>query len=143
MDISIERLQKADLSKYKSLIDECFGGSNEQKIYDQNYVENSDKYQILVAKDEDKIVGSLTFFMLDLFTYSFQPAIEIFNVCVLEKYRGQKIAKKLFIHTQDLAKEHNYKSIHLTCLDTATDAHRLYESMGMKKANSVKYFKEI
>ena len=37
------------------------------------------------------------------------------------------------------AKKNGYRSISLTCLDTAYPAHRLYESMGFKKAGSVKY----
>ena len=37
------------------------------------------------------------------------------------------------------ARENGYNSIHLTCLDNAYNAHKLYESIGMKRASSVKY----
>ena len=96
-------------------------------------------YKIIVAKDADKIVGSITFYKLDLFTFSFQPTLEIFNVAVLKEYRGQKIAKKLFEYVINFAKKNGYKSINLTCLDTAIPAHKLYESIGFTKASSVKY----
>lgn len=141
MNIQIEKLKTSDLQGYKDLIDKAFDGSNEIATYKNGYNEQSDKYEIIVAKTENgQVVGSLTFYKLDLFTFSFQPSLEIFNVCVLDEYRGQKIGKKLFEYTLKYAKENNYKSMHLTCLDTARDAHRLYESMGMNKTNSVKYF---
>jgi ribosomal protein S18 acetylase RimI-like enzyme len=134
----IETLKKEDLKTYKELMDVCFDGSNELEYYVNNYKEDAN-YKIFVAKDDNKIVGSITIYKLDLFTFSFQPALEIFNVAVLPKYRGQKIAKKLFEVVIDYAKQNNYKSIHLTCLDTAYNAHKLYESVGFKRASSVKY----
>lgn len=134
----IETLQKEDLESYKALMDESFGGSNSLEVYQQKYQVDG-PYNILVAKEGKRIIGSITFYRIDLFTYSFQPAFEIFNVAVLNEYRGQKIAKQLFTNIIDYAKDHGYKSIFLTCLDTATAAHRLYESVGFKKTSSVKY----
>jgi len=138
MDLQIEYLKKGDMEQYKALIDECFDGSNGIEIYEENYKENSD-YLILVAKDKDRIVGSITFYKIDLFTFSFQPALEIFNVSVLEEYRGKKIGKQLFEYIIRYAKNNGYKTIFLTCLDTAHPAHRLYESIGFKRTSSVKY----
>jgi ribosomal protein S18 acetylase RimI-like enzyme len=144
MNIHIEKLKTSDLPKYKYLIDECFDVSHSQNIYDECYDNKSEKYEILVGKtDDNKIIASLTLYKIDLFTFDFQPSLEIFNVCVSKKYRGQKIAKKLFTSVFKFAKENGYKSIYLTCLDSAIDAHRLYESLGMKKTNSVKYFIKI
>lgn len=133
----IELLNKSDLKSYKTLIDECFGGSNDINEYEK-YNPKAD-YKIVVVKDCSKIIGSITFYKLDLFTFSFQPVLEVFNVAVLKNYRGQKIAKKLFKYIIDYAKENNYKSINLTCLDTAIPAHKLYESIGFVKTSSVKY----
>lgn len=138
MEIKIEKLKKVDIEGYKALIDECFDGSNPITEY-QQYNENNDSYTILVAKDGNKIVGSITYYKMDLFTFSFQPTIEIFNVAVLKSYRGQKIAKKIFAYIIEYANSNGYKCINLTCLDTAEDAHHLYESLGFKRASSVKY----
>lgn len=134
----IERLKEKDLKQYKTLIDEAFDESNDIDSY-YNYDENSDKYIILVAKVDDKIVGSVTFYKLDLFTFDFQPSLEIFNVAVLKEYRKQKIAKKLFEYAFSYAKDNGYKQVYLTCLDSAISAHKLYESVGMEKTSSVKY----
>lgn len=133
----IEKLKPEDIAKYKELIDVCFGDSNDIEEYD--YDENNQNYQIIVAKDSDKIVGSVTFYCINLFTFSFQPTLEIFNVCVKEQYRGKKIAKSIFEHVTDFAIKNGYNSINLTCLDTAYDAHCLYESLGFNKTSSTKY----
>jgi predicted N-acetyltransferase YhbS len=139
----IEKLNKKDIEQYKYLMDECFGSSNSIDQYKANYDEFSNSYEVIVAKDNDKIVGSITLYKIELFTYSFQPALEIFNVAVLKEYRGRKIAKEIFNYIINYAKEHNYKSIYLTCLDTAYDAHHLYESVGFKKASSIKFVLNI
>lgn len=133
----IEKLKYEDLDSYKNLIDECFDGSNNISEY-KKYNENS-IYEIIVAKENNKIIGSITFYKINLFTFSFQPALEIFNVCVLKEYRGKNIAKDIFKYILVYAKENGYKSIYLTCLNTAYAAHKLYESIGFKKTDSLKY----
>ena len=138
INMIIEKLKFNDIRLYKSLIDECFDGSNDLNHYMDNYSEN-DNYEIIVAKEDNKIVGSITFYKINLFTFSFQPALEIFNVAVLKEYRGKKIAQRLFEYIIKYAKVNNYKSIYLTCLDSAYGAHQLYEKMGLQKMNSVKY----
>lgn len=135
--MEIEILKKSDIESYKALIDECFDGSNEISEYEK-YDPEAD-YKIVVAKDGDKIVGSITFYKLNLFTFSFQPVLEIFNVAVLKDYRRQNIAKELFDHVINYAKENGYKSINLTCLDTAIPAHKLYESVGFVRTSSIKF----
>ena len=133
----IEYLKKEDIKEYKELIDEVFDGSNPIEYYEK-YIGN-ENYKILVMKVNNKIVGSITFYPIELFTFSFQPTLEIFNVAVLKEYRGQKNSKKLFEYIIEYAKENNYKSINLTCLDTAYSAHKLYESVGMKRTSSIKF----
>lgn len=135
----IEKLNKNDLPLYKKLIDECFGGSNDINKYIDSYDENNSNYEILVTKESGNIVGSMTFYKIDLFTFSFQPSLEVFNVCVASEYRGKKIAKNMFEYVIKYAKNNGYRSINLTCLDTAYDAHHLYESLGFNKTSSLKY----
>lgn len=138
MNIEIEELECNDIEQYKYLMDNCFGNSNDLEYYEKNYNKN-DNYIILVAKDNDKIIGSITLYKIELFTFSFQPAIEIFNVAVLKEYRRKNIAKTLMKYAIEYAKNNKFKSIYLTCLDTAYDAHKLYESVGLKKMFSNKY----
>ncbi len=137
----IEVLKKQDIKKYKELIDNCFENSNSLEKYEK-YEQNSN-YTIFVKKMDNKIVGSITVYRLELFTYSFQPSLELFNVCVLKEYRKQNIAKEILEHIKQFAKDNNYNSIHLNCLETAHAAHKLYESVGMKRLSSIKFGMDI
>ena len=135
--MKIELLRAEDITLYKDLIDECFGTSNDIESY-KDYRENK-AYQIFVVKKDGLIIGSVTQYALALFTFDFQPCLMLFNVAVKAAYRKQNIAKLLLEHVIEKAKLDGYRSISLTCLDTAYPAHRLYESVGFKKANSLKY----
>ena len=133
----VEILKPADIASYKALVDECFGGSNDLSQY-KKYCENA-AYIVYIVKDGDEIVGSLTQHSIDLFTFSFQPCLMIFNVAVKASYRGKGIARELFEYVIEKAKAEGYRSISLTCLDNAYAAHKLYEGLGFKRASSVKY----
>ncbi|MDU5336725.1 GNAT family N-acetyltransferase [Enterococcus sp.] len=135
--MEIDILKQKDLESYKELIDECFGTSNDLEKY-QKYSENT-AYQIFVVKVENTIIASATQYSIDLFTFDFQPCLMLFNVAVRTDYREKQIAKDLLTHIIKNARNEGYRSISLTCLDTAYPAHRLYESVGFKKADSIKY----
>ena len=120
--MEIEILKPIDLKSYKELIDECFGTSNDLEKY-QKYNENQ-AYKIFVVKEGTTIIGSATQYALDLFTFD---------------YREKQIAKYLLSHIIENARNEGYHSISLTCLDTAYPAHKLYESVGFTKENSLKY----
>ena len=137
--MKIEKLNKRDMEQYKFLIDECFGESNELRHYERKYYDESLSYEIIVAKDNDKIIGSISFVKINLFTFSFHPSIEVFNVAVLPDYRGQKVAKSMFNYIIEYARNNGFKSISLTCYEEAYDAIKLYESVGFNKVQSVKY----
>ena len=137
----VEILKFEDLELYKELIDECFGSSNDLEKY-KRYYENS-SYKIFVVKDGGKIVGSATQYTIDLFTFKFQPCLMIFNVAVSAAYREKGIAKNLLEYIIENAKTEGFNSISLTCLDNAYPAHSLYESVGFKKANSIKYHMDL
>ena len=138
----IEKLKKEDIASYKELIDNVFDGSNSIEEYNK-YDENNDIYEIIVAKKDNRVVGSITMYKINLFTYSFQPALEIFNVAVHTESRGEGISKKIFDYIFDYAKKEGFKQIFLTCLESAHGAHKLYESVGFVRAASVKYVKDI
>lgn len=134
----IEKLQKKDIAKYKELIDDAFDGSNPIEEYEK-YDENNTAYDILVLKEKDDIAASVTLYKLNLFTFSFQPTIEIFNVAVKSEYRRKHLGQILMKYAIDYAKENGYKTIHFTCLESEEEVHSFYESLGFVKAESRKY----
>ena len=141
MNYQIEVLNKNNLTSYKSLIDGCFGSSNSIEQY-QKYALN-DEYVIWVMKEDDIIIGSVTQYAIELFTFDFQPCLMLFNIAVSENYRNKGIGKQLLTYVIDKAKKDGYQSISLTCLDNAYPAHKTYESMGFHRSNSFKYTMDI
>ena len=137
-DVIIQRLKYEELEQYKNLIDNCFGGSVEIERYREMYSTNKN-YEIIVAKIDNKIVGSVTILKIDLFTFSFHPMLELFNVCVDSKYREKKLGTFMIDYIIEFAKENKYKSLILTCLDDLPTLHKFYEKVGFTKANSRKY----
>ncbi|MFV0402048.1 MAG: GNAT family N-acetyltransferase [Oscillospiraceae bacterium] len=137
--MTIEVLRQEDLPAYKELIDSCFGESNDLEAY-KKYAQNG-AYQILVAKSgsEGTIVGSVTRYSVELFTFGFQPCLMLFNVAVSPSCRKQGIGRQMMEQVIGDAKEEGYRSISLTCLDNAVPAHKLYESVGFVRMGSVKY----
>lgn len=138
----IEELKKEDIIEYKKLIDEAFDGSNDLSKY-ESYNEKSGVYKIIVAKDNEKIVGTATMYFINLFTFSFQPTIELFNVAVSKDYRRKRVGTFILDYVKKYAKENGYNQIHFTCLEDEINVHKFYESNGFKKANSRKYFLNI
>ena len=65
----IEKLKREDLTKYKSLIDEAFDGSENIDKY-LKYDENNNSYEIIVLKEREEIVATVTMYKLELFTFS-------------------------------------------------------------------------
>ena len=140
--MKIEKLKYSELKEYKRLIDKSFENSSGISKYKKMY--NQDKnYEILVAKKDNKIIGSLTILKIDLFTFDFQPMLELFNVCVDSSYRENKVGTKLIKYVVDFAKKERYNSIALTCLENLPYIHSFYENVGFKKADSRKYMMEI
>lgn len=137
MNYAIEVLQKEDIVLYKKLIDECFGRSNNIELYTKYTYNNN--YKIFIIKCDNLIVGSVTQYIIDLFTFDFQPSLMLFNMAVLKEYRNKNIVTQLLNHVISQAKNNGYKSISLTCLDDAYPAHKLYESVGFKKTSNLKY----
>lgn len=134
----IEKLKREDLPKYKALMDEAFNGSEDISNY-LKYDENNSAYEIVVLKEKDEIVGSVTMYKLNLFTFSFQPTIELFNVAVKNSYRRQNLGTILMNYVKEYAVENGYKTIHFTCLESEKSIHDFYESCGFVKAESRKY----
>lgn len=134
----IEKLRKCDIEKYKELIDEAFDGSEPIEKYSL-YDENNTSYEIVVIKEKEEIVATVTMYKLNLFTFSFQPTIELFNVAVKKDFRRKKLGKILIDYVVEYAKSNGYKTIHLTCLENEKNVHSFYESAGFKKAESRKY----
>jgi GNAT superfamily N-acetyltransferase len=86
--------------------------------------------ELLVAKDNDRIVGSVT--------VAYVPQMGrvkawIDDLVVDQSYRGQGIARNLMEMSIDQAKKHKCQNLNLTSGDDRSAAHGFYESMGFRK----------
>lgn len=126
----VEELKKEDLNSYKELMEKVFSSSFSVDNY------NPGNYQVLVIKEDDKVVAALSYYKIDLFT---RRMLEIFNLGVDPDYRGRSLAEKLFDHLIKYAKDNSYKSIYVNCSSDAYGAHKLYEKMGLKRQNTLKF----
>lgn len=138
--MEIKKLDKKYIASYKDLIDKVFGESN--PIEDYQKYENGN-YEIIVAMDGEKVVGALTFYKIELFTFPSYPALELFNLGVDSDYRGQGIAEQIFDYVINYAKENGYKTIAVNCGVNSFPAHKLYEKMGFRQSSSVRFGMEV
>lgn len=136
--IEMKQLKSVDLSKYKQLIDACFGSSQSLEMYRETFVDNKN-YKIFVAIVEGQMVGAITVLAADLFTFSDRPFLMLFDVCVKNEFRKLGVGLALMEYVKVYGLKNNYKSINMTCLESAIPAHRLYEKAGFVKKDSRKY----
>jgi len=136
--IEIKQLERADLANYKQLIDACFGSSESLEVYSEIFAEDKN-YKIFVADLRGQMVGAVTVVAADLFTFSNRPFLMLFDVCVLDEYRKSGVGLQLMEYVKAYGLENKYKSINMTCLESAIPAHGLYEKAGFVKTDSRKY----
>lgn len=139
-DMIIKNLDKKDIASYKTLMDKVFGGSADLSSYEKY---ESGPYEIIVAMEKEKVIGAITLYKIELFTFDHYPALELFNLGVDSDYRGQGIAEKIFDYVLAYAKEKGYRSISVNCGANAHAAHKLYEKMGFSQGGSVRFNRAV
>lgn len=108
------------------------------KTYEKMF-SNDKNYKIFISFVDGQMVGAVTVVAVDLFTFSDRPFLVLFDVCVRENYRRDGVGLALMEYVKEYGRENGYKSINMTCLESALPAHRLYEKAGFVKRDSRKY----
>ena len=134
MDIEIRDYQDNDLDFVNEVLEEAFQVKKDKVVGDE-FIE-------IVACVDNRAVGYL------LLTKVINPIGKkiIYNVdyvCVLSKYRGHGIGKKLLEYAYYKVKELGGSTLQLTCSRFRVEAHKLYESCNFIKRDSDIYRKEI
>jgi ribosomal protein S18 acetylase RimI-like enzyme len=131
--IVIDKLSYEDLNGLKRLYEDAFEGSStdfDNMIKTYNQIKDNANYNILCAKTDDKIVGSVMGIICNELYGKCLPFMVIENVAVLNGYRRSGIAKQLMMKLEDLAKVNNCTTILFVSSEHRTGAHKLYESLG-------------
>jgi glucosamine-phosphate N-acetyltransferase len=121
---------------YNGYMDLLFEFSNYKKevTFEEftTYINRHDQIRILVAVDENRIVGAGTIFKLDKLHNN--PVGQIEDVIITESYRGKGIGKQIIDHLVKIGLDEMkcYKVI-LNCLDKNI---RFYEKCGFEIVGS-------
>jgi GNAT superfamily N-acetyltransferase len=129
----IDSLKSSDLQGLKNLYEQGFESpatdfSNMLNAYD--LIKNNKNYNILCAKVNELIVGSVMGIICFELYGECKPFMVLENVVVLKEFRKQGIAKRLMIQMEELAREHNCSMILFVSSGHRIGAHKLYESLG-------------
>ncbi|MEH7334686.1 GNAT family N-acetyltransferase [Neobacillus drentensis] len=100
-------------------------------------VDNPDVEKILIAKSDDKILGTLQLFLSSEKAYQ-RPELQIFSpivrlLAVHPEARGRGIAQELLKASLDFAKSQGADKLYLHTGDKMQKAVRLYEWLGFKR----------
>jgi len=143
MDITLEYLKKEDLKQYKNLLDEIFDKTAPIEFYQENYSETHPFIKVVVAKTGEKIIGTITFALIDSFTNPQDARIEFFNFATGSIARGTPAATMLMTFVMKYGLKHGYQKISVNCHAHAARAHAFYKKMGFIQADSVRFIKTI
>lgn len=128
----IEKLKKADIPQllelYKELVD--FENTREQAnvVYEKMLADEN--YYLLVAKEEDKIVGTVLGIVCHSIPLTGMPFMVVEDVIIKEEYRRFGVGRKLFEEIDRIALENNCCYSMLVSSGFRKEAHIFYDKQG-------------
>lgn len=117
-------------------------GSNYKKLHEEDLKEiiSSSNMTLLVAKDNDRIVGMVT---LLVYRIPYVRKAYIDDLVVDEAYRGQGLGTKLMQEALLFAQKKRAAYIDFTSRARRIESNRLYEKLGFTKRSTNVYRKII
>ncbi len=127
--MTIEKLQKKDLDAaialVSTLVPHELMSEQSYQVYDQ--IKDHDSYAILVAKEDDEVLGTVTAIVCGALT---RPFLVLEDFVVKPGRTGQGIGGKLLDAADRFAVEHGCTYAILVSSGFRKDAHRFYEKHG-------------
>ncbi len=142
--VAVEKLHKDDLAGLKQLYDNGFEGTNTDFFKMAEgfaWMEEHPDYTILCAKYENEIVGTLMGVANREIIGECRPFMVIENVVVSDRHRRMGIGRLLMAGIEKIAIEKNCSFMMLISRVHRTEAHKFYESVGLR-GDVVKGFKK-
>jgi len=132
----IEKLQRRDIPSLLELYKELtsFKNSPEKSLEIYDRVENNENYLILVAKENDAVIGTALAIVVDSLSVGGKPFMVIEAVVVKSTFRNRGIAKALFVRLDEFAQAKHCGYAILVSSAGRTNAHKFYENMGFGDA---------
>lgn len=127
--ITIEKLKIEDIEEISCLLKDLvpFDFSTENALEKYQEIINYNSYLIIVAKENNTIVGTVSGIICKCLATSFL-AIEAF--IVKDGLRGKGIGKKMMEFLEEFSKEKECSYSILVSSNHRTEAHKFYEKMG-------------
>lgn len=91
-----------------------------------NIIKNAPNHLILVAKTDNKVVGSILGVICNALIKNCTPFVVLDGVAVLSTFRRKGIAKKLMIEMEEQAKQNGCNMILFVSSNHREGAHKLY-----------------
>lgn len=130
--ITIESVQQGDLHGLKELYEDAFGGKTDFEKMTETFskIKNDPNHVVLVAKAENKVVGSVLGVICHELIGNCTPFMVLEDVAVLSAFRRNGIARLLMMQIEEQAKLKGCNMILFVSSIHREAAHKLYESLG-------------
>ncbi len=130
--IEINQINISDLLGLKELYEDAFGGVTDiEKMKETfNKIKDDSNYIVLVAKEDNKIIGSVLGVICNELIGECAPFMVLEDVAVLKKNRRRGIARQLLLKIEEYAITKKCNMIIFVSSIHREGAHRLYESLG-------------
>lgn len=136
MNKEVEYLKKKDIDSYSSFIKEIFDYDINKEVIEKLIRKN----KVLIIKDSDKVVASLT--LEERYEYiKNKKYYYVSYLGVLKNYRREGYASKLFDKVEELVKENNISYLELTSGNQRRIAHYFYKSKNFKVKDTTVFVK--
>ena len=135
MEILIEKLRQEDLMAAINIYDKNYNTTTDYDkllaVYKNIY--NNPAYHNIVAKINNEIVGLATIIINYDIVKQLKPFLTVWNFCVKEEYRRNKVGTKMFEYIYQFAKQNKCEFISLIAEKGNTVAQSFYEKLGYIK----------
>jgi predicted N-acetyltransferase YhbS len=137
--LEIDQISNEDLYGLKELYEDSFEGKTDYEKMKETFrkITNDPNYIILIAREDNKIVGSVLGVICYELIGESTPFMVLEDVAVLKQYRRKGIARQLLQKIEDQARLKKCNMILFVSSIHREGAHKLYESLGygMDKVN--------
>ncbi len=143
MDVVIRKATKEELPKIQELSQELFlSDESRDSLLNMEWSRSEDGKKIFlsrivednkfcfVAEVEKEIVGYTTGSVMEVYAWRPVKRLEMENLIVTQKYRGQGIGEKLALAVFDLGKSLDMERVMVTAYATNGEGIRFYERIG-------------
>jgi len=137
LELTFSYLMESDLEEVAKLYDaERSVITNRNKMKQTfNKIKNNPDYKMVVAKNNDIVVGfAMIIINHDIFEEN-NPFATIWSVRVKQEYRRHKVGSRLFEYTENMLKEMNCEFISLIADKDNVPANEFYKRLGYKCDN--------